>query len=171
MSIISIPAHSHKYPGLFALVDEADYPLVCDYRWNAVLDFNTFYAVRTWQEGRRSNRISHTVRMHRQIIIPPPGMVIDHIDRNGLNNTRANLRLCTDLQNRANRNMMAANTSGFTGVSFSKRNSKWKSTIHHAGAGVHLGYYATPEEAARAYDAAAIELRGEFAQLNFPLKP
>lgn len=166
-AIIQIPLYSSKHPGLFALIDEEDDFFVGAYHWNVVADGLTFYAVRTWQEGRRSERITHTVRMHRQIMEPPPHLVVDHIDGNGLNNTRANLRICTDGENLGNRRVSPKNTSTFTGVTYLARTDRWKATIMD-GRYIHLGWYATAEEAALAYDTAALRLRGAFARLNFP---
>lgn len=167
-TIIRIPLHSLKHPGMFALIDEADESLIAPYHWHVVRDGRTFYAVRTWQEGPRKIRKQHTVRMHRMILAGPAGMPIDHIDRDGLNNTRSNLRICTPLENSGNRRKAITNSSGYIGVTFFRRTGKWKSTIMHAGRPIHLGYHATAEAAARAYDDAALRLRGDFAQLNFP---
>lgn len=174
--IIRIPLHSNKWPGLVALVDEADYELIRPYRWYAVRGTHTFYAQRTWFEshpadGRRHGRkhgVYHTEKMHHLLGKPTPGIVVDHVDGNGLNNSRANLRFCTRAQNAHNRQISKGNTSGYTGVSYHQRAGKWQSRINHAGKTQHLGYHATPEAAARAYDAAALRLRGDFAQLNFP---
>jgi hypothetical protein len=162
---IQIPLFSRKYPGLFALIDADDEFFIAAYHWNVVLDGRVFYAFRTWQEGRRSERITHGVRMHRQIMEPPRHLVVDHIDGDGLNNTRANLRICTDGENRANtRQRSASNTSTFKGVSHLPRTDRWKAQCESE----FLGYFASIEAAAMAYDVAAVRIFGAFARLNFP---
>jgi hypothetical protein len=98
-----------------------------------------------------------------------PTRELDHRDRNGLNNRLGNLRKTTDSHNNHNR-ALKSNSSGFRGVSFSTRNGPrpWRAAIRQAGRTKHLGYFATPEAAARAYDAAAIETHGDHAFPNFP---
>lgn len=86
----------------------------------------------------------------------------------GLNNTRNNLRLATYSQNRVNRELRSNNKSGFKGVCWNKSRENWEVTIQINGKHRHIGYYDTPEEAARVYDEAAIKYHGEFARLNFP---
>ena len=97
----------------------------------------------------------------------PPGVQIDHRDGNGLNCSRDNLRLCTNQNNRRNSRKGNRNTSGFKGVSFFKRDQNWRAYIMLDARQIHLGYFKTSEEAARAYDNAAKELFGEFASPNF----
>ena len=103
--------------------------------------------------------------MHQFIMRPPKGKVVDHIDGNGLNNRRANLRLCTPRQNRRN-TRPRRKTSAFLGVS--RRGSKYLARIKHDGRQLYLGLFDDEIEAARARDRKACELFGEFAWLNFP---
>ena len=93
--------------------------------------------------------------------------IVDHIDRNELNNRIANLRWATISQNNCNQKLKKNNTSGYRGVSLYKANT-WASNIRKDTKRVFLGYSTTPEEAARVYDAKARALHGEFVQLNFP---
>jgi hypothetical protein len=93
--------------------------------------------------------------------------MFDHIDRNPLNNRRSNLRPCTYSQNAANRSKMLGTTSKFRGISFNTRSKKWKAKITIYGRIIHLGTFIMQEDAARAYDRAALELFKEFANLNF----
>jgi hypothetical protein len=93
---------------------------------------------------------------------------VDHVDRDRLNNDLSNLREVTSRENRLNSGMPRNNTSGFRGVCWCKAKQKWFAQIYYEGKKLHLGYFTSKEEAARAYDAAAKELNGEFAQLNFP---
>lgn len=106
--------------------------------------------------------------MHREIMVAPSGQYVDHVNGNKLDNRRENLRMCSNSQNMANRRAPRVNRSGFKGVHFFKRDGTWRAAITQDYKTKHIGYYATPEEAARAYDIKARELFGEFAQLNFP---
>jgi len=99
---------------------------------------------------------------------PPPGMMIDHINGNGLDDRRANMRTCTNQQNMRNLRKRRSGSSIYKGVYYDKRRRTWYARICHNGKNIHLGTFATEIEAARAYDRAARRLFGEFARLNFP---
>jgi hypothetical protein len=140
--------------GYVTLVDDDDYIWLSQWRWH----YGDGYARRNeWRGGK-----SHTIRMHRLIHQTPAGMDTDHIDGDGLNNQRSNLRTATSTENMRNRRMRKDNTSGFRGVTWSKREKKWVAQIRLDGKRIHLGYYNTPEEAAEVYIRKAIELFGEF---------
>ena len=98
----------------------------------------------------------------------PPGMHVDHIDRDTLNNRIENLRVASAGQNALNAPVRKNNRSGFRGVSLHKPSGKFQAFLSADGKRRWLGHFNTPEEAARAYDKAAKELHGEFASLNFP---
>jgi hypothetical protein len=102
--------------------------------------------------------------MHRAIMGAPAGIEVDHIDNDGLNNTRENLRFATHQQNCFNKPAPKSNTSGFKGVSWSDALGCWTAIIR----GKRIGQFDTPEDAALAYDATARELFGEYAYVNFP---
>lgn len=141
--------------GMVALVDEEDYEALSPFRWQAAEQApGRFYA----KTGRRT-------MMHK--IILPGCSLVDHKDGNSLNNTRENLRPADKSKNGMNRGVSTNNKSGFKGVSFRPRVQKWRAVIHRDGKQVHIGHFSTAEEAARAYDNAAMELHGEFAFLNF----
>jgi hypothetical protein len=98
---------------------------------------------------------------------PPEGMVVDHINGNGLNNRRSNMRNCTRAQNSANRRPKRGAASPYKGV-FPRPDGKFEASICHDGRKQYLGRFENEIEAARAYDKKAKELHGEFAYLNFP---
>ncbi len=145
--------------GLFAIVDAADYERVRQYTWCASCSGNRVYAYRK-DRGK-------TVRMHQFIMNPPKGMVVDHIDGNGLNNRESNLRVCTQHQNLFNSRPIVK-SSRFKGVHLYKRTGKWRAGIRHCGRDIHIGTFDDEIEAAKAYDRKARELFGEYAYLNFP---
>lgn len=97
-----------------------------------------------------------------------PKKHIDHIDGNKANNRLSNLRLCTHNQNQHNQGLRKTNKSGFKGVSWMTSAQKWHAQICSNSKVTHLGFYSSPEEAAKAYDKAAMEIHGEFAWTNFP---
>lgn len=106
-----------------------------------------------------------SVRMHHFLFGPPPaGSEYDHINREPLDNRKANLRIVSATQNQWNRGLTRANTVGTKGVALV--NKKWRSRIWYESRQIHLGYFRSKEEAACAYDAAALRLRREFAVLN-----
>lgn len=149
--------------GGFALVDAADYLLVSQYNWNRSgkrRKDGTFlwYARTTFQQQRFS--------MHRFIAGAQVGQLVDHRDGDGLNNRRDNLRLCTTQQNMMNQGKTHG-SSRFKGVAWHRASGKWMGVIRHNRKNIYLGLHLTEESAARAYDAKAAELFGEFARLNF----
>jgi hypothetical protein len=111
-----------------------------------------------------------TVQMHRLIMNVTLGdkVIVDHINGDRLDNRRSNLRIATVAQNSRNTRLSRLNSSGYKGVSWRSREQRWMARITRNGKSRYLGYFATAEEAARAYDAAAREAFGSFAKVNFP---
>jgi len=105
--------------------------------------------------------------MHRQIIHVPEGYVIDHINGNGLDNRKANLRPATVAQNAWNSKKRNPR-SGYKGVCFDKDKGLWRAAIVCNRKRIHLGYFKDKTTAAKAYDKAAKKYHGQFASLNFP---
>jgi len=143
--------------GRFAVVDAADYEEVSKYKWRASHHGRTIYATCV-KRGR-------VVYMHRMIMKARKGALVDHVDGNGLNNRRCNLRMCTPQQNRANVGPRGG-ASGFVGVH--RFRDKWAARVSHRGKMYHLGTYDDPVEAAKVRDRKAYGLFGEYAYLNFP---
>lgn len=151
--------------GQVALVDDDDYTWLSLHRWFARWSpkSQTFYAARNIPK-RGGGQTSIT--MHRQILELKPGQEADHKDGDGLNNTRENIRPCVKAQNQWNRGPQKTNTSGYKGVCFYPLRGKWLARISVFQRRFCLGYHRTKVAAARAYDAAARRLHGEFARLN-----
>lgn len=143
--------------GLEAILDAADAGLVVRGSWAAlVTPHGHAYAQRSGSAG------APTVLMHRLILAAQPGQIVDHIDGDGLNNRRSNLRLCTHRQNMCNQVVSRRNRLGIKGVSLDR--GRYKAKITTAERTIHLGSYDTPEEAKAAYMGAAKALFGEFAR-------
>lgn len=148
--------------GKVALIDDEDYPRIASCTWHAKLSGKVWYAkTGLGPEGQRA------VEMQKVLMGDDPmGRQIDHINGNGLDNRRANLRWATKSQQGQNSSASRANRSGFKGV-YLKTAGRWAATIKKDRKTIHIGYFDTPQEAARAYDARAVELFGEFARPNF----
>ena len=146
--------------GKFAIVDAEDYDRLNRYQWHACKCKSTYYACRV--EGGK------TIRMHREIMHAPKGVIVDHINHNGLDNRKGNLRLCTHAQNCYNQRASSTGTSKYKGVCWHKCNRKWIARIRCDGKFYNLGDFENEIEAAKAYDDKAVELFGEFACPNFP---
>jgi ABC-2 type transport system ATP-binding protein len=146
----------------YALVDPDDYPELSEYPWQCVRNKSgNHYAARI-ECGR-------IIYMHRRIMNAPKGFIIDHKDRNGLNNTKSNLRLATNAENTRNCGKTNKPTSSkYKGVTLSKRAKKWQANICYNGIRKCLGLFENEEDAAKAYDRAARIYHGEFGVLNFP---
>lgn len=114
--------------------------------------------------GGRHNK--EHVFMHRFIMMAPEGLEVDHINGNRLDNRECNLRIVTPSKNQYNRRMQRNNKTGYKGVSFDRSRGKFMASISANGKQINLGRFKTAEEAARAYNQAALELHGEYAFLN-----
>lgn len=143
--------------GLFAIVDECDYNHLSKFTWHAS---RKGYA-RRHTGGRLTPRKVFT--MHREIMKCPEHLQVDHINQNKQDNRRCNLRLATSAQNQQNRPKLSNNTTGFKGVTFNKRSSKFVATIKVNGQQMHIGRYTTAIEAYEAYKAESLHLHGGFS--------
>lgn len=154
--------------GQVALVDDEDYESVMSVgMWTATRSSSgyTFYACRRAPRAVRDQGGSTVIRMHTFLTGLP---LVDHVNRNGLDNRRINLRPATRSQNAANAGFLRNNTSGYRGVSWHRATKKWGVQLIARGRKFYLGEFADPIEAAHAYDAAANREFGEYATLNFP---
>ena len=106
------------------------------------------------------------IHMHREIIFITPDSLIDHKDRNGLHNSRDNLRPCTDTQNKTNAKLRKDSTTGYKGVTYYAGRKKFRSYINFKSKQIPLGYFSSSILAAIAYNEAAIRYFGDFARLN-----
>lgn len=151
--------------GLVALIDDADYAAVSQFKWYAMKRGRQFYAVRTIRkpDGKRTAQYLHQFLM--------PGVPrIDHLDGNGCNDQQHNLRAATHAQNMQGfQHKRRGTTSKFRGVSWNKPARKWLARIRVCGKDLHLGCFDSEEDAARARDTAALKYFGKNAHLNFPL--
>lgn len=147
--------------GQFALVDDEDFEYLNQFYWQAVKHGNTYYARRVDKttKGKR-------IYMHREITNCPKIMVIDHANRNGIDNQKANLRVCTQSQNMANKLPLKGSRSKYMGVCYHKGSKKWVAQMDSKGKHIYIGLFKTEENAAIAYNIYAERLHGEFARLN-----
>lgn len=149
--------------GYVAIVDDEDYELAMRYRWQAKKAKRTVYAMHRLplRAGKRP-----ALYLHRLIMQAPDDREVDHRDWDGLNCTRSNLRLATRAQNLGHTGISPRNTSGFLGVTWSKKAKRWQAGYKLAGRTITIGYFDDPREAARARDRAVLASRGEFAVVN-----
>ena len=154
--------------GKYALVDDIDFDRVSQFSWYANKRKHTYYAQRIiYLSGGQ-----HTLFLHRFILNLKlyDGKQADHIDGDGLNNQRSNLRKCTLHQNRLNRRPQSG-VSKYKGVNWHRVSQKWRAKIKKNRKDYYLGLFSNEIDAAKAYDRKAKELHGEFARLNFTEVP
>jgi len=166
--VVRLPAppppdeHSRYIPltqGKFAVVSVEDYERLSQYNWCISRSGRRLYACRN-ENGRH-------IAMHRFLMNPPKGMVVDHIDGDGLNNRRSNLRVCTQQQNLWN-TRPTGKSSKYKGVSRDKQKKKWVVYVRCNDENLYCGRFDDEVEAARVYDREAFARFGAFAYLNFP---
>ena len=149
--------------GKFALVDKANYEWLSQYKWHLSQAFGgTLYAARS-AKGKRA-----PIRMHREIMKTPKGMVTDHINGNGLDNRECNMRNCKPAENKRNCRPHKNASSKYKGVSYEPKLGKYVASICPNRKYTFLGCFDDEIEAARAYDRAAVKAFGQYAYLNFP---
>lgn len=139
----------------YAKVDDEDFDKLSIYHW---LIHDGTYACR--MIGKRR------IYMHREIMNAPRGKVVDHRNRDGLDNRKENLRLGSQSQNLGN-SKSRRGSSKYKGVSWYARTQRWQAHLMKDGKSIGLGYFMVEEDAAKAYDAKAREVFGEYARTNF----
>lgn len=159
MKAVRIPLAGERGAGLSILIDEADRELVTQFTWYVLLCTPLTYA-----------RTCHGLQVHRLLMDPLPGLVVDHVNHDGLDNRRSNLRVVTQSLNNANsRKQRRATTSRYKGV-YRRADivgaGCWYARIKVDGHTRGLGLHASEVEAARAYNRAAVEAWGPHAFLN-----
>jgi len=153
--------------GKVALVDDEDFEYINQWKWSLKRDRKTSYAHRaTWPDGWKGRCVSYT--LHRVILefngVDLTNRFVDHINGNGLDNRKSNLRLANDRNSSQNRSRRSNAESPYKGMW--RDGNRWRAAIGVNGKRVNLGTFSTVEEAAKAYNDAAIEYFGEFARLN-----
>ena len=148
-------------PGFTVIIDDADYERVSKFRWNLHKTPKNYYAYRNERNGswRRRQLIHHFL-----LGTETSDTLIDHVNGNGLDNRRENLRICSKKENCRNTPKRCNNTSGYKGVG--KCGKKWRAMIGVDGKRTHLGVFENIIDAVKAYNDAAIKYHGEFARLN-----
>ena len=167
----------HLTRGKISLIDNEDYEKVNQYKWYASpAPGDTFYAKRkiwipnnghlTKQGKYIKNGQYKSISLHRFIINAPYNKEVDHIDGDGLNNRRNNLRLCNHMENMRNVPVRKTSKSGLKGVTWCKQTNKWRVVIQDNKKYIHVGRFIEIEDAIKAYNNKAKELFGEFAYQN-----
>jgi len=136
-----------------ATISRKDFDKIAKYKWQ----FNGRYAVRKNNSGK-------TIYMHREIMQTPENLVTDHIDGDGLNNKRSNLRICTYRQNFRNQKISKNNTTGIKGVVWNKQNKNWLARLTIDNKRIHLGSFKTKELAMQIRNKYAKKYYGKYAK-------
>jgi len=149
--------------GFVAMVDDEDYEHLNQWKWHVLITNKNIYARRDIR-----GEVGQTTKMHRLIMNAPKDKEVDHIDHNGLNKQKSNLRICTHAQNCMNVNPVGK--SRYLGVCLTRNgngNPIIRSTIRTGEKRITIGQFKTEIEAAKAYDKMAKKYHGDFANLNF----
>jgi hypothetical protein len=150
--------------GKVALVDDEDYEYLNQFNWYAKKDRHTYYAAR---QIKTSVGKQNMLFMHRVLLgLTDIKIEGEHIDHDGLNNQKYNLRKATRSQNNANKSSSKNSTSKYLGVCWAKSNKKWCAKIRKDKVVTHLGFFINEVDAALAYNNAARKLHGDFANIN-----
>lgn len=181
-TFIFMESKTKRFPGKHTIIiDTEDWDKVKEHRWG--IKFNNHhrypYAAAnvphpdggwchyTWQGKEKRQRRRTKLQLHHLIAgKPQKGKAVDHINHNGLDNRKENLRFVTQAQNQQNRRSSRNSSSQYKGVRWHKGNKKWEAEIEHEGKRNYLGYFTCEHQAALAYNKKALELWGENAHLN-----
>lgn len=151
--------------GCRAFIDDEDFEKVSRYRWYLVRPLKSktlkYAACKKYPDGEKK-----TLLMHRLILNAPKGRPVDHIDRNGLNNQKSNLRICSIRENNLNCKIHKTNKSGYRGVCWHEQNSCYRAYFSLHNKTYHIGLFQTAKEAAIARNEKMKQLGCKFARLN-----
>lgn len=152
--------------GQIALIDDEDAARVLQFKWEYMLNARSKrgYAKRKVKRNGKN----HSVYLHRFLLNAPPGIQVDHINGNGLDNQKSNLRLATHGQNQFNSRKRVDSQNKYKGIYHDNQRGTYVARLKAKGYDISLGGFKTAIEAARAYDELARAYHGEFARLNFP---
>ncbi|MGA2173295.1 MAG: AP2 domain-containing protein [Sedimentisphaerales bacterium] len=151
--------------GEWTILDQQDYYRLGSFKWHIQGNGRKLYAIRDVKTAPGKTKL---LSLHREIMKPPKRFLVDHKNRDSLDNRRENLRLATRAQNSYNRQKKKGKMSSkYIGISFDKRCQRWVVRIEHKGKHHWIGRFKSEEAAAHTYDKAAKKYRGEFACLNF----
>lgn len=150
--------------GKTAIVSAEDFEYINQWKWS--YDGHNHCAVRSETIKKDGKYKSKSILMHKLIMETPKGMDTDHINGDRLDNRKSNLRICTHRENMCNRKQSKANKSGYKGVSWDNKYSKWVTRIRTSEKYMHVGYFKDKLSAAKAYNEAAKKHHGKFAKLN-----
>jgi hypothetical protein len=150
--------------GHFTIVEPRDYYSLRRFKWFVHGNGSNLYAARSALTDDLRSRI---IYMHRQLMSPPAGLVVDHRNCDSLDNRRANLRVVTQAVNMRNRRKRKNASSHYIGIWFDNKRNKWTAQIRYNGHKLWLGRFDSELDAARAYDVAAIKYFGASVRLNF----
>ena len=149
-----------KYPNTFTMVDDEDFDFLNQWKWTAT---KRVYVIRMDYSNRKRIKLF----IHREILKPQVGEIIDHINGNRLDNRRVNIRVCSYSENMWNKiKPRNGKTSKYKGVSFDAHAKLFRAKINVKRIPISLGYFKTELDAAMAYNAAAFKYHGEFAAIN-----
>ncbi len=161
----SVPIRGKNAQGMSFVVDDEDFENVSSIPWRLSKYGYVYHRKYIGSAGQNKWRYKW-VTLHNYILGQPIKGMIDHIDGDKLNNSRANLRISTRQQNTWNSKKSKTNTSGYVGVVWCATTNRWRATIYQDGQHIDLGRFDTPQEAGFVYDQFALQLRGEYARLN-----
>lgn len=147
--------------GYSSIVDTEDYDLLIKHKW--CVNINKNHKIKYAQSIIRDKFMS----MHRLIMNPPKSILVDHINGNGLDNRKCNLRLCSSMENQRNAKIRKNKISKYKGVDWHVCSNKWRARITINKKLIEIGYYKNEKEAAKAYDTASIKYFASFAKGNF----
>lgn len=150
--------------GKVALVDNEDFEYLNQWKWyySKHKDRKTGYATKSFRKEGKANTLS----MHRLLLNASKEQMVDHINHNGLDNRKHNIRLCTPHESACNREKQINNSSGVKGVDYFDRLKKWRVRIQSNNKQFHIGVYPTKEMALLTYNEAALKHHGSFALIN-----